>query len=208
MAQGSYGLSVSIGGVAIQKSIVRTADHPNPYEVSLPAAKGPLTSWVKTDANTAAGNLPGGHGYSNGKFDVYWTGGKRLDVDGTIATNALSLDGGTGTDFPATADTTVVAYPQVTINTAIDGDAIKLAALSLEYTDPAAASRGNLLFEDASDDDIASIAVTGNSPLVYDIEGGQTNPFTGDPITACRASHENLTAAATLKIVTLEDSTP
>lgn len=208
MAQGSYGLSVSIGGVSVQKSIVRTADHPNPYELMLPAAKGPLTSWVKTDANTASGNLPSGHGYSNGQFDVYWTGGKRLDVAGTISADALSLDGGAGDDFPASANATVVAYPQVTINTAIDGDAIKLAALSLEYVDAAAASRGNLLFEDASDDDIASIAVVGNSPLVYDIEGGQANPFTGDPITACRASHENLTLAATLKIVSLEDSTP
>ena len=208
MAQGSYGLSVSIGGIAIQKSIVRTADHPNPYEVTLPAAKGPLTSWVKTDANTAAGNLPGGHGYSNGKFDVYWSTGKRLDVDGTISTNALSLDGGSGDDFPASATADVVAYPQVTINTAIDGDAIKLAAISLEYTDTTAASRGRLLFEDSAGDDIASVNLTGNSPLVYDVEGGQTNPFTGDPITVCRASHENLTYAATLKIASLEDSTP
>ena len=208
MAQGSYGVSVSIGGISVQKSVVRTADHPNPYEVTLAAAKGPLTAWVKTDANTAAGNLPASHGYSNGTFDVYWTGGKRLDVPGTIATNALSLDGGSGDDFPATADATVVVCRQVQINTAIDGDAVKIAAIALEYTDSTAVSRGRLLFEDAAGDDIASINLTGNAPLIYDVEGGVTNPFTGDPITVCKASHENTSLSATLKVVTLEDSTP
>lgn len=207
MALGSYGLSVNIGGVSIQKSIVRSADHPNPYEVEMEAAKA-LSAWVKTDANTAAGNLPGGHGYTDGKFDVYWTGGKRVDVDGTISTNALSLDGGSGDDFPASANTTVVACKQVTINTAIDGDAIKIAALSLEYTDSSAASRGRLLFEDAAGDDIASVDLVGNAPIVYDVEGGAVNPFTGDPITVCRASHESTSLAATLKIASLEDSTP
>lgn len=207
MPSGTYGVNVSVAGVSIQKSITRTADHPNPYEVTLPVAHA-VSSWVKTDANTAAGNLAGGHGQTDGKFDVYWTGGRRVDVDGTIVTNALSLDGGSGDDFPASANTSVVVCKQVTVNTAIDGDAIKLAALSLEYSDETAASRGRLLFEDGAADDIADVSLVGNAPLVYDIDGGQTNPFTGDPITVCRASHENTSLAATLKIVSLEDSTP
>lgn len=207
MAQGRLGYDISIGGVTIQKTIARTADHANTYEVTLPVAWA-VSSWVKTDADTAAGNLAGGHGQTTGTYDVYWSGGKRVDVAVTVTVNALALEGGTGTDFPASATTTVVICKQTTVNTAIDGDAIKLAALSLEYTDATATSRGRLLFEDATGDDIADIAIVGNAPTVYDVEGGVTNPLSGDPIVVCRATHENTSLAATLKIASVEDSTP
>jgi len=207
MAEGSIAITASIGGVTVQKTITRTADHPNPYEVSLPVA-WPVSSWVKTDANTAAGNLAGGHGQTTGTYDVYWTGGARYDVSVTVTVNALALDGGSVTDFPASADTTVVVCKQTQINTAIDGDAIKLGVVSLEYADSAATSVGRLLFEDAAGDDILSLAVAANIPQVYDVAGGQTNPFTGDPITVCRATHSNTAYAGTLKIAMLEDSTP
>lgn len=197
----------AIAGVSIQRSVTRTGDHQNSYEVSLPVAWS-LSSWVKTDSDTAAGNLAGGHGQTTGTYDVYWTGGARYDVACTITVNAVALEGGTGTDFPASANTTVVICKQVAINSAIDGDAIQLAALSLEYVDGAATSVGRLLFEDAASDDIASITLTANEPKIYDVAGGVTNPLTGDPITSCKATHSNTSAAATLKIASLEDSTP
>ena len=209
--QATYSLSVSIAGLTHTKSVTRTADHPNPYSVTLPAAKA-VTSWVKTDANTAACVLPAGHAYSNGKFDVYWDGGQRYDVDGTITTNDLALDGGTGTDFPASATATVRVFRQVTINTAIDGDAVKIGLIKLGYTDTAASARGRLLFEDAAGDDIADLdtdnGINANVGNIYDVEGGDTNPFTGDVIASCKASHSNTAAAATLEIATLEDATP
>jgi hypothetical protein len=211
MPQAIYGFSITVAGLSASKQVTRTADHPNPYQVELAAAK-PLTSWVKTDANTAAGNLPAGHGYANGKFDVYWDGGQRYDVDGTITTNALALDGGSGTDFPASADATVRVCRQVPINTAIDGDAVKIGFIKLGYTDTAAVARGRLLFEDAAGDDIADLdtvdGINANTAKIFDIEGGDTNPLTGDPIVSCKASHSNVSAAATLEIGTLEDATP
>lgn len=207
MAQGSYGLSVNIGGVAIQKSIVRTGDHPNPYEVTLDAAKA-VTGWTQTNASVANCTLPNSHGYTNGTFDVYWNTSARFDCAGSITNNVISFANGSGDNFPATNTTGVSVCKQTQINTAIDGDAIAIAALSLEYTDATVDSQGRLLFEDGAGDDIASIELTGNSPLVYDVEGGQTNPFAGDPITVCRASHQNTDSAATLKIVSLEDASP
>ena len=39
-----------------------------------------------------------GHGYSNGNFDVFWEGGRRYGVPGTISTNALTLDSKTQPD--------------------------------------------------------------------------------------------------------------
>jgi hypothetical protein len=207
MPSAQYGIAISAGGVSISKSIVRTADATIGYEVTLPAAKA-VTSWVKTDANTAACDLPSGHGYSNGNFDVYWSGGQRLAVPGTISTNALSLDGGTGTDFPASATSGVVVCRHVSINTTIDGDNVKVIGVSLEYADPASTSIGHILCEDASDNDIANIDLDANLPLVYDIEGGVTNPFTGAIITETLATHNNTSASATLKIVGVQDSTP
>ncbi|MBC7856901.1 MAG: hypothetical protein IAF94_26015 [Pirellulaceae bacterium] len=201
-----YGMSMSLGGVSIQKSINRTGDHANAYEVTLPVAYA-VTSWVKTDANTAACNLPSSHGQTNGKYDVFWTGGMRYGVDGTIATNALSLDGGTGTDFPASADTTVVVCKQVSIATAVDGDAISILALSLEYVDPNSAAVGHIDMQDSGAATIEEIDLAANAPQVWDITGGATNIFSGNVITVSKASHNNTSAAATLKLLSLEDST-
>jgi hypothetical protein len=52
----------------ISQSVVRTGDLVE-VDVALPAGKD-VTAWVKTDANTAACDLPAGHGYSDGNFDV------------------------------------------------------------------------------------------------------------------------------------------
>jgi len=130
----------SIG--SINKTYQRSGDDPINVEVTLPAGKD-VTSWVKTDANTAACNLPSGHGYTDGKFDVYWSGGYRYGVDGTISTNALSLDGGAGTDFPSSATTGVVVCKRVVINKAIDGD--NLAAIGLSYELASSSGYGSLV---------------------------------------------------------------
>lgn len=204
-------ISFASGGVSIGKTVTRTGDHPNSYEVELPAGKA-VTAWVKTDANTAACDLPSGHGYSNGNFDVYWTASSvdyvRYGVPGTISTNALSLDGGTGDDFPASATTGIVVTRQVNINTAIDGDAIEAICICLELSDQTATTRGHVDFQDSGPATILAQTLTANVPKIWDIEGGATNVFTGNPIVDCYATNGSSAAAATLKIVSLEDSTP
>lgn len=217
MPVGIYSTNVTVAGYNFSKAVTREADHNNGYgPITLPLAKA-LSSWVKTDADTAAGNLAGGHGLSTGVYDIYWDGGARYDVDCTITTNAVALDGGSGTDFPATANATVRMCPRTTINTAIDGDAIKLAVIRLGYSDTASGERGRLLFEDAAGDDIADLkqadgivaSYTGaENAKVWDITGGDTNPFTGDPIATCKASQSSTTLQPELVIATLEDSTP
>jgi hypothetical protein len=207
MPQATYGLTLSVGGVSIQKTAVRSGDHSNTYEVALPAAL-PVGSWVKTDPDTAAGTFSPGHGQTTGVYDVYWTGGLRYGVTITVTGDALALEGGTGTDFPETGNLTVVACKQVSINTAIDGDAIEIIGFSLEYADSGATSVGHVDLQDSGPATIEEIDLNANVPLVYDIDGGATNVFTGNPIVATKASHNNTAAAATLKICSLEDSTP
>jgi hypothetical protein len=205
--QFTYGVSLSGGGVSIQKVVTRTGDHPNAYEVSLPAGKA-VTAWVKTDANTAACNLPTGHGYTNGKFDVYWSGGMRYGVDGVITGDAIALDGGAGTDFPASATSGVVVCKQVSINSVIDGDALEIIGLSLEYASPTSTSVGHVDMQDSGPATVTELDLSANAPLIYDIDGGAANVFTGNPITVTKASHNDTSNSATLKIVALEDSTP
>lgn len=210
MATAQYGVSISGAGLSIAKTINRTGDGQASVEVALPAGKT-VTNWVKTDANTAACDLPAGHGYSNGNFDVYWTSGGvnyiRRNVPGTISTNALSLDGGAGEDFPASATSGVVVCRQVAFNIAIDGDNSKLIAVAGEIA-ATSTSRLHVSLYDSADDEITNLNLTANEPSVTDIEGGASNPYTGDPITDGVASNGDTSNAATLKIIAIYDATP
>lgn len=210
MASASYGVSVSGAGLSISKQIVRTGDGQASVEVALPAGKT-VTNWVKTDANTAACDLPNGHGYSNGNFDVYWSSGGtnyiRRNVPGTISTNALTLDGGAGEDFPASATTGVVVCRQVAFNIAIDGDNCKIVAVCGEIAADVS-SRLHASFYDSADDEITNLNLTANEPSVCDITGGASNAYTGDPITDGVASNSDTSYAATLKIIAIYDATP
>lgn len=207
MPSATFTPQITVGGVSIQKTITRTGDHPNPYEITLPVAWA-VSSWIKTDANTAAGNLASLHGQTSGTYDVFWTGGRRYGVAITVTVNALAIDGGTGDDFPANGNTTVTVSKQVQINTAIDGDNIQIIGLCADVSDEQATSKAHVTFKDADGDTIAALDLTANSPVIYDIAAGVTNPFTGDPITVAYASNGNASYAASCKILSLEDSTP
>lgn len=208
MPNAQFSITLSTGGVTIQKTINRSADSGiPPHDITLPAAKA-VTEWVKTDANTAGCNLPSGHGYADGNFDVYWTGGARYGVPGTISTDALSLDGGSGTDFPASADLTVVVCRQVSINTFIDGDALKIIGVSLEYPDTNSTKIGRVDMLDSGPASVEALSLVANNPQVFDIEGGASNVFSGNPIAAMTASHNDTSNAARLKVIGIQDSTP
>lgn len=200
--------SVSLG--TLQKALTRTGDSAIDLEVPLPVGKT-VTSWVKTDANTAACNLPSGHGYTDGKFDVYWDGGYRYGVDGTISTNALSLDGGSGTDFPASATTGIVCVKQVTINQAIDGDNVAIIGIVLDMA-TADGEGTRVTFFDAINAGGSAVGagmlLTANVPRIFDVTGGDTNELTGNPILSMVASNSSAAYAATLKIQGVQDVTP
>lgn len=192
MATAQYVKNLQIAGISFNKQANITADGSNAFTAALTPAKA-LSSWVKTDADTAAGNLAGGHGLATGVFDVYWTtggGGMRRDVDVTITVNACALDGGAGDDFPASADATVVLAPQTVLTGfALDGDNAEIVAVSHTSTDPALVNAGHVGLYDADDDEIASVEVDCNGdPNINDIYSGEANRYTGDQITYGKAS--------------------
>lgn len=208
MPTAQYGVSLSVGGVSIQKSITRSGDGSIGVEATIPVAKtGTLTA--RTDANTGEVTAQSSHGIVDGDIvDIYWAAGARYGMTvGTVATNVVPVDGGSGTDLPSTS-TTLTITKRTTVNVTIDGDNAKILGVSLEYTDQSSTERGYALFEDAAGDDIAALELDANQPLVYDIEGGVTNPFTGDVIATAKVSNSSSSATATLKINGVVDVTP
>ena len=210
MAIGTYSVAVSIGGITINKQISRTADHPNPYgPIALPVGKAGTLS-TRTDDNTGEATLSTGHGITDGMIvDVYWAAGCRYGMTvGTVATNVVPIDGGAGDNLP-TESTAVVLTEQVIINTAIDGDASSLLAVSFESTDTASTAKASIDFQDSSDTSIEQLDLVVNQPQVFDLGAGGTNPFTGNPITHSHASNGSSTdTACTITILSLDDSTP
>ena len=193
----------------ISQSVVRTGDDIN-VDVDLPAGKD-VTAWVKTSASVAACNLPGGHGYSNGNFDIFWdvAGVKyqRRNVPGTISTNALSLSGGAGTDFPASATTGVVVCKQVAFNIYVDGDNCKIVGVCGAVA-AAVTTALHVSLYDVTPTEVTTLALVANVPNICDIEGGATNLYTGNVILSGVGSNGNSTYAAVLQLSVVYDATP
>ncbi len=203
-----FGIGVSAGGVSIQQQLNVTADHPNPFEIDVPAGiAGSLTT--RTDNDTGVVTFASGHGITTDHtVDLYSSAGVliRKDMDVTAVTSTtISIDAGSGDNLPVATTALIVARQQV-VNAAIDGDAIQFIAICLEIPGTQT-SHGRAIFEDAATDDITEMDLVANGPVVINVSGGQTNPFEGDPVATCRISSGNVTAAK-LKIISMEDSTP
>jgi hypothetical protein len=204
----NYSVAVSGAGGTISQSIPRTADAAGAREVSLPIGYAGTLS-TRTDNNTGTVTLASGHAITTGaNVDIYWSGGVQYDVTvGTVSVNSMPFDLGIGDNLPI-ATTAVVVSVRTQINLDIDGDALSLLAIMQRYASNLITSDSHINFEDASSDLIAELDLDANGPLVYDIAGGATNPFTGDPITKAFASNGSTTDVATLQILWLQDSTP
>jgi hypothetical protein len=215
MPQATYVTNLAVGGVAIQPPpIVRTGDHPNPYEVVLAAGKaGTLTT--RTDNDTGVITVPGHTLQVGDNVDVYWSvapAGRRYGMkvssiagnDVTVGTLAGEI--GAGDNFPAQGSAVVITK-QVVINTAIDGDKIQIIGVMLECPLDTAAV-GHISFFDVGPAQIHHLDLAHNDPTIIDVAGGATNPFTGNPIVSAAATSGSSTQSATLKIASLEDSTP
>ncbi len=205
MPTAQIALNVTIGGVSIAKNWTRSGEHPNPYEVTLPVAQdGDMTT--RTDDNTGVVTMDAeGHGIETGdKVDVYWDGGMRYGMDATVSGTAVTLDGGAGAVLPAD-ESPVVCCVQVDIPSQIDGDVAQLFLASLEYADSTSTKVGHIDLQDAGPATIAEKDLEANVPLFVDLGSDLANLLTGNPITSCKASHNDTANEATLKLATLED---
>jgi hypothetical protein len=206
MAAGSSSINVQIDGKMYSRSKNFTADNPNHYgdastPITIPAGTACVAASFVNDADgTASATLPAGHGLATGTYDVYWDGGMRYGVTGTIAVNALDLDNsGDGDDWPVSTTDIIISEQATQVNIALDGDAAEQFACISTV-------RGQLSLYDASDNLIASLALSASEPYAWDSDQA-TNPFTGDPITYAYVTN-GTTAAGSFRASVLQDSTP
>jgi len=207
----TYSAAVSGLGGVISRQVTREADGGITLGVTVPKGyAGTLTT--RTDNETGELTLAAGHAITTGAVvDLYWTGGTRTGITvGTVSVNAVPIgadNSGAGSNLPA-QDTAVVCSVRTPFNVAIDGDELSILGLQMVYTSAAETAVSRAIFVDAADDVIATLDLTANEARVYDIEAGDTNPFTGDPITDAFVSNASSDADATLKILGLQDATP
>lgn len=224
MATATIRKTYSIPGyTSRQANVERTADRATVWggsdaPIALNPAK-PVTDFAEGDPNVATCNLPAGHGLSTGVYDVYWSESGvpklRYGVTATITTNAVALaDSPTagGDDYPATiADGLCVICQQKQVATPIDGDEVALFWAGLIFGNVSATGRGHVDFQEADGTQVGEIDIAGilqgTAIVDYDVEGGASNPLTGEPIALAQVTHNDTTYTPTFELTVLEDAT-
>lgn len=194
------------GGLFLQGGFNVEAEHPNPFEVAIPAAlEAELTT--RTDNDTGVLTVASGHGVTtDDTVDLYTTAGVliRKDMDVTaVGGTTISIDAGSGSNLPA-LNSDVIVCVQTLFTCLIDGDDIQFIVMGLDL--PGVNKPfGRAIFEKSDDSDVYEAVFVGR-PLSWDVAGGQTNDFDGDVVAKCRVSHAHAVAGK-FKIISMEDPT-
>ena len=174
------------GIVAVEKELPAVA-----------AAKtGSLTT--RTDDNTGVATLSTGHGIlTNDVVDVYWSGGIRFGMVATVSGNAVSLEGGAGDNLPA-QDTVCTVVKETAIEVNFDGDTLEIIGIFYRNTADTGA-KAHLDLQDAGNASIEEVDLVhekanGGCSKIWNVEGGDTNVFSGNRITHGAASHDSASA--------------
>lgn len=171
----------------------------------LAAQTGTLTT--RTDDDTGVATLSTGHGIETGDVvDVYFAAGVRYGMDATVATNAVTVDGGAGDALP-TQDDAVTVVEQTDWEVNFDGDDAQIIGVIYRNPDDTGA-KGSLDLQDVGDASIEALDLvheTANGGLdnIVNISGGDTNVYTGNRITQGKITHDSLFAATAYLLVGL-----
>lgn len=212
MPQGNITLVVNIAGSQFNNTIVREADGQGVNVVELPA--GVLEdSYSNVDSDTCDVGLPDGHGLTNGAYTAYWSeaGVDKVAVGcaGTVISNTITLDAPlSGDSFPAVDPADMVVSKEVFINTNIDGDEVKMLAISPVNVNLTSSVDCSVDLHDVSSNQIETYRIPVNQSVTWWSDGGSANPLTGNPITHCHASNQSTTLPVQLYVLWLYDSTP
>ncbi len=181
------------GGGGYTTTITKTGDGLERASHTVPAAKpGVLTT--RTDNNTGTFTMTAGHGFiTNDVCDIFWSGGSRRGMTGTVTVNSIVFDGGSGDNLPA-QDTAVTVCKPVSKAFEVDGDAIE--NLVVGATGIASGKTGWVVFVDDADVEIApaTLEVDATTRPQWCEEIGTTNPLAGKLTTVVKFSHGDTTA--------------
>ena len=221
MPSGRLNKTLSMPGYSFSSSPAATSfDSTSNYEVTVPAlvaaqTAGSLTT--RTDADTGVVTLSTGHGIATSDtVDVYWTESgvakNRYGMTATVSGDAVTVDGGSGDDLPAQDETIDAVVKQTEVNPLnLDGDNAQLVAVVYKNAADTGA-KGHVDFQDSgsasiAEHDLVHVAGSGGLDNVTEIANGDTNVYTGNPITKGFVSHDS-TSAGTLYVLAGIDSTP
>jgi hypothetical protein len=163
---------------------------------TIPAAKaGSLTT--RTDDDTGELTMASGHGITTGQvLDLFWSGGSRRGMTvGTVATNQVPIDGGSGDVLP-TAATAITAMVPVEVVFTVDGDDV--GQLVLYSPRP-----GYIVFiDDVAAEIAASVTqfTAAGGKVPFSAAGG-TNPLAGEITTLAKFSHDDANNARVMKAI-------
>lgn len=182
-AVGTFDETINVSGSSIERA-----------SPSVPAAKtGSLTT--RTDDNTGVLTMAASHGITDGQLlDVFWaTGSRRAMTVGTVATNSVPIDGGSGDDLPTAATSITAMVPTEVAMTLVGNN-----ALGIMVSSPV---KGYIVFADGSGDIAdATYEIEADGQGKCWVNGnGATNPLSGDSVTKVKFSHKDSTAAQTMK---------
>ena len=172
---GTLEIIINAQGIRIAGNVSKAATVGiEPIDTVLPVGQaGTLTT--RTDNDTGVATLSTGHGIiSTDKVDVFWTGGSRYNMTATVATNAVTVDGGSGDNLPA-QDTVLVVTKPASFDATFDGDNLVLIGAG------------------ASQDTRLSF-----------LDSGTATPITGNAVASVKASNASSTTTSNFKLTGLQ----
>ena len=190
----------SVAGRTFPSVEVITADGAVIKEPTVAAAKiGQLTT--RTDANTGELTMAASHGITTGaRLDIYWaTGSRRGVVVGTVATNAVPIDLGSGDDLPTnlTAITAMVPREEEFVVTGDDVSALAFYSNKL----------GTIVLAESDDGEVAFKVVGGatgtQQSYIWTASRDHVNPVASGDITKIFFSHGDSSASADMRVIAM-----
>lgn len=193
MADISVSFGISVGGVSSSGTNTRDCDSQIGHDPEVPAGQaGTLTT--RTDNDTGVITLDDAAVPTVTTSDtvcVFWDGGYRYGCTVTaVGATTVTVDVGTGTNLPVLT-TAVVVAKEVTVDTDLDGDLVKVFTVSLP-------GGGDLHFR------ILDATGTATTVLVNRLDAGEvvawndssifTNPFAAADINSVVVAQDGLTA--------------
>lgn len=200
MSNATIGVVVNAAGTTSAVSLTRTGDGVGVWTPQVAAGKaGSLTT--RTDNDTGVATLSTGHGITTGqKVTVFWEGGRRYNMDATVAVNAVTVDGGAGDNLPA-QDTAVVLCVETEVNAAFDPD-------DLEFLSATGTRRCSIVFVDSTDAVLFAVDLDAAELCAWWSGSGITRPMTGNAVAKILAANGDSSYAADFTIAAVYDATP
>lgn len=179
------------------------------YTKSLPALVAAQTGTLttRTDNDTGVATLSTGHGIETADVvDVYWASGVRYGMTATVATNAITIDGGAGDSLP-TQDDPVTVVVQLDWEMDWDGDDAQI--IGVFYRNPNdTGAKAHVDFQDSGDASVNEVdlvheSANGGCGQIVNISGGDTNTYTGNAVANSKVSHDSQQAGTAYCLVGL-----